>query len=50
MSVKKMLDRIVSPRLIDYGFRFSGKEGPMRWVYSRKQGEIEQQVTFQKSH
>lgn len=48
MQVKKIIDKCCSPTLEKYGFRYLGATSPGFWEFERYEGDIKQEITFQK--
>lgn len=48
MQVKKIIDKCCSPTLEKYGFKYLGAISQGFWVFERYEGNIKQEITFQK--
>lgn len=50
MSIIAVLKNLTVPRLLEHGFQYEGKQGSVRWVFTRKVRDIRQFIIFQKSN
>ncbi|MCM3630580.1 hypothetical protein M3194_24925 [Paenibacillus glycanilyticus] len=50
MSILRAIKKIVEPQISELHFKYAGKTDSISWMFSRKYGDVEQYITFEKIH